>query len=261
MAISNGLNEESNKKSIKEIVLEKIKAGKIRMIPRWHFVLRAALLAVGFVIFLLSSLYIVSLILFILRKTGIWLLPIFGIRGIGVFFTSIPWLLVILGVVFIIILELLVRHYSFGYRKPLLYSVVGIIFFVAGVSVFLLNTQFHEGLYKRAHIGRLPIVGQLYRNYESMRNNNAHIGTITEITDNGFGIENPRGEILSIIVTSETSFPLGLDFQKGDRVLVLGDRDDDTVNALGIQRIDDGMMPHHRQNSGWYRPPMPIMGQ
>lgn len=255
------MNEELQKKSIKETVLEKIKAGQARMIPRWHFVLRAALAAVGLVIFFLSSLYIASFILFILRKTGIWFLPDFGIRGVGIFLLSIPWLLVIAGIIFIIILEVLVRRYSFGYRKPLLYSIFGIIVFTAIASVFVLGTPFHEGLYELAHMGRLPVIGQLYRDYELGRNNNAHIGVIGEITGNGFKMENPRGEILSVVVTSETSFPSGLDFQKGDRVLVLGSRDDDTVKALGIRRLDDDMAPGHRQNSGWYRPPTSVMGQ
>lgn len=251
------MNKEPNKKSIKDMVLEKINAGKTRMIPRWYFILRAALALVGLVIFLLSSLYIMSFILFILRKTGIWFLPVFGIRGVGVFLASIPWLLVITGATFIILLEALVRHYSFGYRKPLLYSVAGIIIFVAAASVFVLGTSFHEGLYKRAHMGGLPIIGQLYRDYESIWNNNAYVGVISELTSDGFKMENMRGETLSVIVTSETSFPSGLDFQKGDRAIVLGNRDEDTVKAIGVRRIDDNMMPRHgRQNNGWHSPAM-----
>jgi len=257
------MNEELQKKSIKETVLDKIKAGKARMIPRWHFVLRAALAAVGFLIVAGLALYILSFAFFIVRKTGIWFLPDFGIRGIGVFLFSLPWFLVIAVIAFIIILEALVRQYSFGYRKPLLYSAIGIIVFVVAASVFVTETPFHEGLYRRAHMGELPIIGQLYRDYESPRNKDAHIGTITEMTSDGFKIQNPAGEILSVIVASDTGFPAGLDFQKGDQVLVLGSRDGDIVKAVGVRRIDnDDMMPRrNRQNSGWYRPPMPVTGR
>lgn len=241
------------------MVLEKIKAGKARMIPRWHFVLQAALAAVGFIIVALASLYLVSFIFFMLNKTGIWFLPAFGFRGIGTFLTSLPWLLIAAGIVFIILLEILVRHYSFGYRKPLLYSLLGIVIFVAVASALVSRTSFHEGLYKRAHMGRLPVFGKLYRGYESQRNRGAHTGVVTEITNDGFQMENLEGNILSIVVTPETSFPLGLDFQKGDRVLVLGDLDGNTVQAFGIRRIDENMRRYHIQNRGWYRPSMPMM--
>ncbi len=255
------MNEESQKKSLQKIILEKIRSGKAKMRPKWHFVLKAALIVAGLIIVTLALLYLVSFVLFVLRQTGVWFLPAFGLRGIGTFLISLPWLLVLVGIVFIILLEALVRHYSFAYRKPLLYSLLGIIIFVTVASIVVARTSFHEGLFMRARMEKLPVAGQLYRDFGMPKNKDAHIGTITEITNDGFRIETPRGETLTIIVTSETRFPSGIDFQKDDRVVVLGQRDDGTVKALGIRRIDEMMEQHSLRNRGWYRPIIPPLSQ
>src|SRR4030042_4792350 len=140
------MTEETNKNSLQNSILEKIKSGQAKIRPKWHFVLKTLLLAAGVLFGTLALLYLASFVLFVLRQTGSWFLPSFGWRGIMVFLISMPWLLVILGVVFIILLELLVRHYSFAYRNPLLYSLLGIIVFVIIASVFVAKTSFHEGL-------------------------------------------------------------------------------------------------------------------
>jgi len=251
--------EEPQKKSLQNLILEKIKTGQTKMRPKWHFVLKTSLWAAGVIIGALALLYVVSFILFILRQTGVWFLPTFGLRGIMVFLTSAPWLLILLGIVFIILLEILVRHYSFGWKKPLLYSLLGIIGFVVLASFLVSKTSFHENLFMRARQGGLPYAGQFYRDFGMPRGEHAQIGVITEITDEGFKMETQRGEALTIIVGSQTSFPLGLDFQKGDRVVVMGEREDHTIKALGIRRIDD-MMPGNMmrqripRQGGWFMP-------
>lgn len=243
------MTEQSQKKSLQNIILEKIKNNKARMRPKWYFILSAALIAAGLILATLALLYLASFILFILRQTGIWFLPTFGLRGIGALLISFPWLLVLVGIVFVILLEALVRRYSFAWRKPLLYSLLGIIIFVTFASLIVSKTSLHEGLFKRARRGELPFAGSLYRGYGMPKTKDIHVGMIAEITSDGFKMETPRGEVLTIIVTSKTSFPLGTDFQKNDRVVVLGERNDGTVKATGIRRIDSLM----RQ-----RPPLPM---
>lgn len=257
---NNGSSEDLNKRSLQETVLAEIKTGNTRMIPKWHFVLKAALIAVGLIIVLVILLYLASFMFFILNKSGAWLLPVFGLRGVSAFMASFPWLLTLAGFVFVVLLEMLLRHYSFAYKKPLLYSMLGIVFIVTGASVIILHTSFHEGLYLRAQTGSLPFVGQLYNNYdtEQGQESDVHVGMIREMTEDGFRIDNPRGGTVSIIITSQTSFPYGIDFQSGDRVIVLGGWNDNIVQAYGIRRIDDvNTVRLPLQNRGWCRPLIP----
>ena len=109
----------NQEKSIKNKVLEAIKSGQVKMRPRWYFILKTILVALGIVMIFLTLLYLISFIIFILRITGIWFAPAFGFEGYGIFLFSLPWLLVIISVLFAIILEVLVKRYSFAYRHRL----------------------------------------------------------------------------------------------------------------------------------------------
>ncbi|MBU3925378.1 hypothetical protein KJ854_05620 [Patescibacteria group bacterium] len=144
------MENNKNQKSIKESILSVIKSGQVKMRPRWHFVLKTALAAFGVIILVLTVLYLASFIIFVLRQTGVLFVPAFGLQGWFAFFTNLPIFLIGLLIVFIIVLELLVRHYAFAYRRPLLYSAVGIFILVfAGVMV-IENTSFHGGMSKYA---------------------------------------------------------------------------------------------------------------
>lgn len=237
------MNDKPHKKSIHEAVLERIRGGEVTMRPRWHFMLKATLVVAGIALAGLTLLFVVSLAMFALRASGVWFMPAFGWHGFAVFLWSLPKLLILLAIVFIIILELLVRHYAFAYRRPLLISALMVIALALLGGFLVIKTTFHSRLLERAERDRLPFAGSFYREYGAPRFRNVHIGEVTEVTEQGFMIKTRRDEVLRIVVTPETRFPLGLDIQQGDRVVVFGDRDDDAVQALGIQRIDSKENP------------------
>lgn len=209
------------------------------MRPKWHFVFKAFLAAIGVIILLLALLYLASFILFILRQTGVLFVLVFGSPGWHAFFVSLPWLLIFLLFVFIVILEILVRRYSFAYRQPLLYSAIGIVIFVLIGGYIVAVTPLHGRLFMEAERNKLPFVGQFYREYGQQRFRDIHRGIITEIIQNGFVIKNRRGEMLTVMITRRTRLPLGADFSEGDLVIVFGNRDDDTVKAFGVQEVDE----------------------
>ena len=138
---------------IKDKVLAKIESGEAYMKPRWHFILKTVLWLSGTVIVALLLIFVASLTLFSLRQTGVLFIPAFGFRGIGAFLLSLPWILIVFAVVFIIVLEILVKRYTFAYRRPLLYSILGILFFVIIGSILISITHFHQGLYRSVREG------------------------------------------------------------------------------------------------------------
>lgn len=246
------MNDTSHNR-IRDLVLEKIKTGKAHMRPRWHFVLKTVLAVTGLVIIAVVAVYVASFVVFVFHHTGMEFLSGFGLRGLGRLLISLPWIVIGLGLVFVGILELLVRHYPFAYRKPLLYSLVGVVGVVVAGSFVVAKTSFHEGLLMRVRQGRLPIVAPLYRGFELERGRHTHIGSITTFVDEGLRMKDRAGDDLFVIVNSDTSFPRGVDFQEGDFIFVLGDRDRDTIKALGIRRINDRPERPFMQR-GWYRP-------
>src|SRR3990167_8644737 len=138
------MNQEQS--PIKAKILAAIESGKVTMRPRWHFVLQATLVICGLVIVLLALLFLTSFIIFSLRNTGVWFAPSFGYRGIGVFLTSLPWLLIGLTVIFVVLLEILVKKYSFAYRQPLLYSALALVLIVTIGGVAIAQTPFNRGV-------------------------------------------------------------------------------------------------------------------
>lgn len=225
------------KKSARDLVLEAIKIGEVKMRPKWHFILKAILGVIGAFIIALALLYLASFIIFISRQTGVWFAPISGFRGWYVFLMSLPWMLVSLLIMFVIVLELLVRRYSFAYRMPLLYSAAGVVLLVVAGGYVVANTSFHGRMFRYAEKNELPMAGRFYREYGHQRFKNIHKGLIEEVAEKKLIIKDRRGEMLAVLIVPDTRLDFGADFSKGDLVVVFGNRDDHTVRALGIRKI------------------------
>lgn len=231
------MENNENQKSVKENILATIKSGQVKMRPRWHFVLKAFLAAFGAIILLLSILYLASFIIFALRQTGVLFMPAFGFEGWYAFFTHLPAFLLLFLVIFIIILELLVRRYSFTYRRPLLYSALGIFVLVIAGALAVENSSLHRGISKYAENNEETLTGKFYHEFEQQNFRDVHRGMVVEMINSGFMMSDRRKEILTIIVTPRTRLPYGADFSQGDFVVVFGDRDNGIIRALGIQEV------------------------
>jgi hypothetical protein len=229
--------------AIKRSILAKIENGEALMRPRWHFVLKGMLCFFGVFLVALALLYLASFIVFVLRQTGVLYVPAFGMRGISVFLLSIPWLLVLLAIVFLVVLEILVTRFSFAHRRPLLYSVAAILLFVGIGTMVVSRFNFHVRLFHSAREFNLPVAGPFYRGYgKGVRM--VHPGTIHEFVDDGFRMSNPRGQVLRVIILRETRFPYGAALETGDMVIVFGPLEDETIRAVGIRMIESGAVPY-----------------
>jgi len=232
--------------SIKDSVLTKIKSGQIKMIPKWQFVLKAFMVILGIIILGLALLYLASFIIFTLRQSGAWFAPTFGINGIGAFITSLPWLLIIISILFLAFLEILVRKYSFAYRKPILYSLVALIGFVSVISLIIGQVGFHRSAFKFTKEGFIPFARPFYEKFGQMQADGIYFGEISQLKDSGFLMVNRQEKEYEVLFTPETRFPFGEDFAEGDNVVVLGDLNNSLITADGIREVDEG----------WHRPPM-----
>lgn len=235
------MSNEHNKKTVQEKILQAIKAGEVTMRPRWHFVLRSILLGTGVVLVAFTLLYLMSFIIFVLHRNGVWFVPTFGFgfRTLSIFLFSLPWLLILVSLFFIAVLEVLVRQYSFTYRRPLLYSALGIIIFVVLGGFAVAQTPLHSHFFSSAQENNLPFAGGLYRGFGMERVDKVYPCVILQVTDHGFVAKDSGGDQVEVVITPETRFPFGTDFSVGDRVLVIGDRASSTITAAGVRVISD----------------------
>jgi len=82
-------------------------------------------------------------------------------------------------------------------------------------------------------------MGKFYRDLNIEKDHNVSRGIILEIANDNFQIKTRRGKILNVNITSETQFPDGTDIEKDDVIIVLGERKDSEIQAIGIRKIDD----------------------
>lgn len=250
------MENQDNDKSIKDNVLKAISSGESTMKPKWHFMVKASLLLIGIVFLILALLYLTSFIFFTLHQTGIWFVPGFGFRGVGIFFTSLPWILILVAALFIILLETLVKKYPFGYKKPLLYSVAGVVIIIVAGGILVERTSLHRGLFERARNGGLPVGGGFYRQFGQQRPpDNLAVGVVTEIIQNGYNIENQHGEITEIDVDDMTEYLTGTDIDVDDNIVVIGQHNGPIIKAYSIREIQDDDFPFPQHFREGYQPP------
>lgn len=231
------MSDEPNNQSMKDSILKALDSGRVRMKPRWQFITKTAMFIAGIVLIALTALYLGSFIVFMLRRNGVWSTPGFGLQGIGIFLISLPWVLIVVSLIFIFLLEILIKRYSFAYGRPFLYSALGILALIGVGGIALGYTSFHQILFDQARQGRLPVGGALYHQFRSGPEN-VTVGTITKITDNGYKIEGPGNQIFSVVITPQTQLPSGNALKIGDAIVVLGQRQNNTIQATGIQKSD-----------------------
>jgi hypothetical protein len=237
--------------SLKEQILQQISDGQTKMRPRSYFIVRGTLLAVGTVVMTLTLLYTISLIVFVTQLNGASELPAFGLQGIAPFIFSLPWILIGACLIAMVILELLVHHYAFAYRKPLVYSLIGVFVVTILGSMVVARFRLHEQLFEFAQEERLPLAGPFYRDYDRHRPHNIYPGIIATLNENGFNLITRQAETFTIIVNEQTAVPAGWIWHQGDMVVVLGSGDDQEITALGIR-------PWHSE-FGHFQPNQPMM--
>lgn len=233
---------------LKDTITEQIKQGELTAKPHWYFVLRALLFGTGTILVLLLAIYLLSFTFFILRETGLSFAPGFGWQGLMFFTVSSPWLLLSLVGVFLGILYLLVRHYSFSYRRPLVYSLVGTVLVVTLVASLLHQIAMHD-MVRSAVIERgTPGLAQLYGDGVGPRSDRVTPGRITLLTEQGFTILTPEQMTREVIITNRTRHRGSENYTPGMMVIVFGKSDDSgTITALGIQPLDRDELPRRLQ--------------
>lgn len=224
--------------TFKDTIIDKIKSGEVAMKPKWYFVLRAFLFLCSMLFVALISVYLLTFIVFALHKTGVWFTPSFGMRGLMFLVVSSPWVLILVLFMFLGLLYVLVTHYSFSYRKPLVYSMIGSVLFVIAISSFVAQTSIHDRVQTFVEAHQVPGFTTLYDAVGKERPAGIAVGTISELVENGFVLQ-VDGELVTIKIGLLTRQPTGKEYSIGDKVMVLGKKTDTTMQAFGIRHLDN----------------------
>lgn len=226
--------------TLQERLKAAIERGELAMKPRWRLVLPTLLALCGVLTLLFLVLYVSSFSVFIMRQTGLWTLPPPRISEAGTLFFALPWMLIIVIVVCATVLYVLLRRFSLSYAHPLVYTLCGVLVLAVGGGIVLGHTRLHPFLYQQARENRLPFAAPLYLQYEVPASRNVVIGTLIEKTGSGFTLLE-RDDAVTVHLTPQTRIPREGIPSEGEIVVVLGDRDDDHIEAYGVRLLHDGL--------------------
>lgn len=226
-------------KSRKENILEKIAKKETKMKSRHYFTLKSLTYLLALALFFIFIVFISSFILFKIHFTGLWHLPSFGWKGFGSFFVFFPWLLVLLVLLLIVVLEIAAKKFSLVYKRPLMYSLLGILVFVSAFAFIVSKTPMHPLLFQGARQGKFLVVNPLYQDPFLKKPGNTFIGKVIDITGKGIEVEDEKGKEFKVIVSPKTIIFFEDDLRKGDLVLIMGKRQGSSIEAIGIKEIED----------------------
>lgn len=234
----------SEENNVEGKALLAIENGQVKMRPKWQFLVRSILLVISAILSLLAILFLASFILFVLRQSGLWFAPGFGLSGFGIFFRSLPWVLILLVIILVILLEYLVRKYSFGYGRSLFISMLAILLIALTGGIILEMTPLHRDLFVSAHNNQLPFGGIFYQHYGGQdQDQNLIAGNIAAVSSTIFIILTPRDEDVPVVVGPNTIFTNTTlsDLGIGDAVVIEVQRVADQIRAINIIKIVDEM--------------------
>ncbi len=242
------MNNNPEQKDVASGVLDRIRAGEVHMKPRLYFIAKTALVVGLALLIILIATWLASFISFGLRLSGHELLLGFGGHWTYVFFILFPWGLAVLELFLIVLLIVLIRKFKFGYRQPMLYALVASIFIsVLAGFVFDRETSFHHEYYERAEEDSLfEPLNSLYTNINSRTSEEYGVyrGTVMSIQETSFVLTHNDYDNDADDGTWTVSLPNDFNVQElqvGDRVLVVGEREDSTIEAFGIRTLDEDM--------------------
>lgn len=242
--------------SFKEGIINQIKSGKVKMKPKLYFILRPILFVFALIMILVFLIYFLSFLFFIFRINDGWALTGFGLRGVMTLFLSMPWGIISFILLFIVIIETLVFRFGPMYRKPMLYSLFGLVVFVLVLSFLIALTSFHDNMLSSNKKGRLPWMSPLYMGYERINFRNVHCGKVLGVTDNGFVVEymdDPSCKEIKIEVPPDFNKHKNLEI--GDIVILAGRRDGSIMKLIDLTQKDSQVFCNHQVRTQ----PVPIL--
>jgi len=228
----------NNGNSIKEKIIERIKRGEVKMRPKFYFLLKTILVifAIFFLLFLI--LFLVSFVCFHLRLIGLWYLPFFHPKFFWFYFKLLPWLLIIFCLLLILLVEILAKRFSFVWRKPIVYSLLVIVFFALIGGLLFEKTGLHPHLFFQTREGKMPLMAPLYQHFGRPPFGELNRGIVEEINEGRFKIRTFGNQLLEVYFSENIPFT---EIKEGDSVVVIGKKEDGVINAFDIRKINDSL--------------------
>lgn len=237
------MNEENNKQiNIKDEVLKKIQTGQISMRSKAYFLIKLGFLSILTVLITVVSIFLLSFVLFSSSLDGSLFLVRFGGSGLYNFVLTLPWYLLLVLIFLLILLDLLLKSFSFGYKSPAVFLLGGTFLVITGLSTLVNFTPFHQSIMDRVEKDKTLPFHNIYDGVDSRyQKPGTWKGYVGKINGNSFkfkyviGIKGEFGEA-EVFAVNEITVVGKL--AEGDLVFVAGNILDNRIMAYGIKKLN-----------------------
>jgi len=233
------MNNNETKNSIRDQILNRIKAGKLKMKPKVYFVLKNIIFVAAVVALSMLIVYLISFIVFSLDKNGAWLLTRLGLGGLLSLIVSLPWLLILIILLSMFLIELLIKNLKFAYHRPLIYSILGVMVLFLALGFFTHLTPLHKGLSCLCAEHKVPIASFLYDSYKEMDFPDFYRGEILEIDEEEAQLQKLNGEVVRLQITSDSYGSDQEKLQRGDKIMLIGKKKNSVINIANFEKDND----------------------
>lgn len=147
----------------------------VKIIPKWHFVLKSLLIICSVIFIFFSSIFLFSFFIFKNR-----MLPPHAMSDIILNMQLLPWLLSSLLLFIAGIIFLLSSKYNFVYKKPALVIIIVLLFIIILFSIVIDRLTLHDRFRENFRRGRVPVMREMY-DFDDMREKKEFINRINSL--------------------------------------------------------------------------------
>jgi hypothetical protein len=237
------MNEDNKTQiDIKNEVLNKIKSGQINMRSKAYFLVKLGFLSILTILITLVSVFLLSFVLFSSSLDGSLFLVRFGGTGLYNFILTLPWYLLLLDIFLLILLDMLLKSFSFGYKSPVVFLFGGTFLFITIISTLINFTPLHQKIMNSVEGNKSPLFHNIYDGVDSRyQKPGTWKGYVGKINGNSFqfkyvkGITGQYGDAEVFAVNEITVVDK---LMEGDLVFVAGNILDNRIMAYGIKKLN-----------------------
>ncbi len=219
-------------------LLDKLSA-QAKMRPKWVFVLEHVGLGVAIILVAIGLVYLGSFLWYLWRAAQFASLTAIGVEGYQALFQYFPWWHLLFVLAGFIGLFYLLRKGTRIYRWPLAVTIsVFALAFIVAASLANVS-KLHQAIANREMEGHpLPIIGFFHHAERGKIYGLITPGVITQVGRNQFLLRS-GGQSLTVEIYHTTQLPSDWRPAKGDQVVVIGEREEDRIEAVAIHTVDE----------------------
>lgn len=226
------------KKTIAEIINNKIKKGEIQMKSSLSIWMEKLSLN-GSITALLGLLILISgLLVYWTNNNHDLLFGGYGRYGLFSFLRSFPYILTGIFILIFILMGVLFRKFDFSYKKPFLLILLFILMGVVTLGWILMRQpagqRFYQQEGRRLHMGA--------RNSDTMV-----FGMVSLVNGEEIVIYDEDARMITIKISTDTHFPYGRPV-KNDTIRAVGEWNGKIFNAVGVRVFSETNSPVRRMD-------------